>query len=694
MRAGPDGDSRRSRARAARPAPGVAMDDTQSKRAAADAGVGPGTPSVAVRGVGKQAPPVVRLPPGPRNVRRRSGFGLVALIGLVAAMTVVASAPTATPSPVRCSASTCASPGRLISRLLSSPGSWQNITAGLVPSPSPRVGAAVAYDADDNLVLLFGGRAPNGSLLSDTWTFQGDHWTSLTATIGASHTPPPTAFAAISDDPHDGYVVMIGGTTSSGISSSMWAFSAGVWTDLDGTIPTRPPARTNASLTYDANQSELVLFGGANSTRSLRDTWTYRSSSWVSATPVNLTGSNSPSRRTWASMAYDRVSGLVVLFGGLGNGASLTGVAGDTWLFNGTGWKIDNGSIATPPKRLGAALIFDNGSGRLLLFAGQGVGGASLSDTWTFSGGQWSDLTPTVGVPPSPRWDPGAAAVYPTAGHPQEMVLLFGGAVGASGSGGDTWVLDASPLAATPVATNLGATDVLVPVAVSVVPFGGVPPYSYSWKGLPQGCSGSNNSSIECDPTNSGTFTPTATVTDSSGSGSVRASGTLQVNPRPSVSIFTVSPSSPIAFVTTITLSVTATGGTAWFTYSYSGLPPGCASANLSELNCTATRGGTYSVVVTVSDAVGAAVNASTLLLVAATGPAPFWTSTRIAILIVGIGVLDAVLIGVYYWYRKRSHPPPRRPPTPPGVSPPNPRAAPPKAPPTPPAAPPELVVR
>ncbi|HZY69785.1 MAG TPA: kelch repeat-containing protein [Thermoplasmata archaeon] len=583
---------------------------------------------------------------------------------------MVSSTPSTTSSGFACGPPGCPAREGIASRLASNPGNWQNITAGLVPSPSPRVGAAVAYDANDGYFVLFGGRAPNGSLLTDTWVFQSDRWISLTSKLGASHTPPPTAFAAIADDPRDGYVVMLGGTTASEISNSMWAFSGGVWTDLDGTITVRPPARTNASMTFDSNQSELVLFGGANSTRSLRDTWTYRSSTWLSLTPANLTGTNSPSRRTWASMAFDVTSGLVVLFGGLGNGASLTGVAGDTWWFNGTAWKLDNATASAPAKRLGAAFAFDNVSGRLILFGGQGSGGAPLSDTWSFSGGLWTDLTPLVGLPPAARWEPGAAVAYSTPGHPDQLLLLFGGAATASGYLADTWLIDAAPLQATPVAVPHGGTDVLVPVAVSVVAFGGIPPYSYSWKGLPQGCSGSNNSTIVCTPTAPGAFTPTATVADATGIGSIRTSGTLQVNDRPTITVFVVSPSAPVAYVTTITMSVTASGGTGALAYSYAGLPPGCASTNTSEINCTATHGGTYSVVVTVTDGIGVTVNASTLVLIAASTPGPFWTSTRIAILIIGIGALDAVLIGVYYWYRRKSRPPAPRPPPPPAKPP------------------------
>ncbi len=46
---------------------------------------------------------------------------------------------------------------------------------------------------------------------------------------------------------------------------------------------------------------------------------------------------------------------------------------------------------------------------------------------------------------------------------------------------------------------------------------GGAPPYTYSYVGLPTGCSSSNSGSLSCTPTGTGTFNVTVTVTDTRG---------------------------------------------------------------------------------------------------------------------------------------------------------------------------------
>lgn len=46
----------------------------------------------------------------------------------------------------------------------------------------------------------------------------------------------------------------------------------------------------------------------------------------------------SPPGRFGASMAYDRATGDMVLFGGLGDAGGLLGSLGDTWTWNGTTW--------------------------------------------------------------------------------------------------------------------------------------------------------------------------------------------------------------------------------------------------------------------------------------------------------------------------------------------------------------------
>jgi YVTN family beta-propeller protein len=60
-----------------------------------------------------------------------------------------------------------------------------------------------------------------------------------------------------------------------------------------------------------------------------------------------------------------------------------------------------------------------------------------------------------------------------------------------------------------------------------------------------------------------------------------------------------------------VTLTASAADGFAPYNYTYTGLPPGCTSANTSALVCMPTRAGSYTVFVHILDLTGATVSAS-----------------------------------------------------------------------------------
>ncbi len=94
-------------------------------------------------------------------------------------------------------------------------------------------------------------------------------------------------------------------------------------------------------------------------------------------------------------------------------------------------------------------------------------------------------------------------------------------------------------------------------------------------------------------------------------------SGTLSVIASPPViNAFTSSPSSIDENLTTQFI-VDVSGGTGPLSTSYSGLPPGCASQDLLTLSCAPNQSGIFTVVATVTDALGYQASALTTLTVA-----------------------------------------------------------------------------
>ena len=146
--------------------------------------------------------------------------------------------------------------------------------------------------------------------------------------------------------------------------------------DVDPAVPGhQPPARDYASMAYDSGTGQLVLFGGYDSSSGgfLNDTWTWNGTTWTQQSPTT-----SPPARDFASMAYDSVTGQLVLFGGLGSSGELN----DTWTWNGTTW-TQQSPATSPSARDFASMAYDSVTGQLVLFGGQSSSG-NLNDTWTY----------------------------------------------------------------------------------------------------------------------------------------------------------------------------------------------------------------------------------------------------------------------------------------------------------------------
>jgi hypothetical protein len=153
-------------------------------------------------------------------------------------------------------------------------------------------------------------------------------------------------------------------------------------------------------------------------------------------------------------------------------------------------------------------------------------------------------------------------------------------------------------LQANPSDLDLGQT---VTLTISVT--GGTGSFSYSYLTLPPGCSSSNTPNLACQPSQIGQYTIQTIATDQLGV-TVMSSATLTVNADPTISSFMPS-SAAIDVGQKVTLTVSANLGTGTLTYSYSGLPPGCSSANSAHLSCAPSTSGSYEVQVIVTDQTG-----------------------------------------------------------------------------------------
>jgi Galactose oxidase, central domain len=324
----------------------------------------------------------------------RAIFGSPALCAVLAAVAVlVLLLPSAAASTDQLHGSTQTAP--------SLSGGGQSAAKLLTVAPSARMGLSMAYDPAVKGIILFGGQL--------------------------NYTSPGT-----------------------NASNQTWKFENGKWTLLHP--KNSPPARTEASLGYDAKDGYLVLFGGftgANRTR-LNDTWEFSNGTWT-----NVTRAHSPSVRFDAGMTYDVRDGYLLLFGGRYN-CLLAGTCelGDTWKFVGGTWtqigscggvnQPSCGRLAPSP-RASPAMAYNgtNGSSKVFLQGGYlgytGQPSDYANDTWSYARGVWTNLTSKLS-PPGPRSVGTGLAMSLTTKGPR--LLLFGGETAAGPAGTNiTWRL-------------------------------------------------------------------------------------------------------------------------------------------------------------------------------------------------------------------------------------------------------------
>jgi YVTN family beta-propeller protein len=132
---------------------------------------------------------------------------------------------------------------------------------------------------------------------------------------------------------------------------------------------------------------------------------------------------------------------------------------------------------------------------------------------------------------------------------------------------------------------------------------GGVPPLSYSYAGLPPGCTSVDRPTLSCAPSVAGTYSVRLIVTDDL---RVQAVGAVAIVVHPGLNVTLLSPNGGSAVVgQSVDFFATVSGGASPFLYSYSGLPPGCSAVNGPVAQCNLTTAGRWEPIVNVTDSTG-----------------------------------------------------------------------------------------
>jgi hypothetical protein len=169
-------------------------------------------------------------------------------------------------------------------------------------APSPRTGAAMAYDAAREQVVLFGGQGPEGAL-DDTWTWNGSVWTQQ----HPAASPPARSAALMAYEPATRSVVMVGGADYPSVTVG---FGCAVPVTA-AALPREPlPAGSGEVAQSTACPKQPTPIPGVGP---LRDTWRWDGSQWRRAADTPTTVSTGQ-----AQMVTEPVNGTVLLVAAAG----------------------------------------------------------------------------------------------------------------------------------------------------------------------------------------------------------------------------------------------------------------------------------------------------------------------------------------------------------------------------------------
>lgn len=268
--------------------------------------------------------------------------------------------------------------------------------------------------------MLFGG-ADERQVLGDLWAWNGEKWRCM-----SKEGPPPRTFPALGYDDARKQLILFGGNrvlfgndeNKNTLLNDMWVWNGKEWMQIHTKTP---PARAEASMTYDSDRQRMVLFGGyrmENGERiRLADTWEWDGQRWEQKS------SNGPAPRNGTAMAYDKHRKRTVLFWGNDN-------SGQTWEWDGKEWQQI--LSAETEGRFNPAMAYDARHQAVIRFGGW-FQGKRVGDTWSYKQKKWTKITnggPSERNHTSMAYDSKRGVIVLYGGHDGDHVF------------GDTWEWD------------------------------------------------------------------------------------------------------------------------------------------------------------------------------------------------------------------------------------------------------------
>lgn len=297
--------------------------------------------------------------------------------------------------------------------------------------------------------------------------------TTLLATAVFANHPSPRLQPRMAFDEQNGVGVLFGGRSLEDpaigmtvASDETWLWVRDQWVQVFPAV--RPIGRSEHGMVYDSRLGRIVMHGGRKEATELRgrhqyhnDTWIWQNNSWT-----QLETAHAPGGRESFGMAYDRDRDRIMLYGGFNNPEiRQRQPLRDTWEFDGTDWL----QVATNgPEIAKPLLVYDEARGETLMLGTTKEFKVEMY-RWNEDAARWDPITGTM-----PSCANEATLTYQA--HNQR-VLAIGGVCAESTFSDETWEWDGSTWTklTTTTATNryVGSAVAYDRVHQRVVRFGG-----------------------------------------------------------------------------------------------------------------------------------------------------------------------------------------------------------------------------
>ena len=317
---------------------------------------------------------------------------------------------------------------------------WEEAAAG----PDGRRGASLSLDVEGDALILYGGwdaQGNPGALGAMRYHLDGPgSWEAL----DASASPPPRCcHAALFDRTRRRLIIHGGEALGGNLLSDTWVLDLqqGVWTRVQATPA--PEARLGATLLRLPGLDAAFLLGGHDASGNrVDDIWSFDLDSLTWARTVLSDDASPPPLRHVAS-AFDPADGRWYLVGGLVPTVDGERASDEVWIrrLDDALWQVVSPAGDTPPALSRSAAAFDTNEGRLLVFGGRSADddgyGSLESRLWALDADthRWTLLHNGEGGPP-PRTDPSAVFC-----EDEGVLRVFGGRT-TEGVSNELWVYD------------------------------------------------------------------------------------------------------------------------------------------------------------------------------------------------------------------------------------------------------------